>query len=76
MIIDGKAISKKIDNKSLKKIIELKKMNIVPTLAVILVGINAQSKIYINMKQKRCKSLGIECDVYELPYNTIHHAHL
>ena len=66
-IIDGKLISQKIltDVKS-----EMKKLNVVPGLALILVGNNPASEIYVRMKSKMCEELGYYSVVDKLPEET------
>ena len=53
-------MSKELDYTYLKRVNNLKDNNINPCLAVILVGDNVESKIYINMKKKRCEKNGIK----------------
>ena len=67
MILDGKALSKKILEEIKKEVPKLKKQ---PHLAVILVGDDAASRIYVNNKKKTAQSLGIKSTVIELPSNT------
>lgn len=55
-IIDGKKLSKKILEECRKKIKKLPKK---PGLAVILVGSNRASEIYVKKKEKACKEVGI-----------------
>jgi methylenetetrahydrofolate dehydrogenase (NADP+) / methenyltetrahydrofolate cyclohydrolase len=45
---------------------KLLKQNIVPKLAVVLVGDNAASKIYVMNKKKLCEQVGAECKVFSL----------
>ena len=67
MILDGKALSKKI----LEKIkIYIEKNNIKRHLAVVLVGNDTASKIYVKNKKKTAEMLGIKSTVIELPENT------
>jgi methylenetetrahydrofolate dehydrogenase (NADP+) / methenyltetrahydrofolate cyclohydrolase len=54
-IIDGKLIASQITGE-IKK--ELEKVNITPGLALILVGNNPASEIYVKMKSKKCAELG------------------
>ena len=66
-IIDGKAISNEIQE-NIKKEVEL--LDKKPGLAVILVGGDSASQIYVNNKEKMCKKLGISSFVYRLPEDT------
>lgn len=67
MILDGKNLSKKI-LANIKLYVE--KMEKKPHLAVILVGDNTASKIYVRNKKKTANDLGIKSTVIELPENT------
>ncbi len=66
-IIDGKAISNEIQD-NIRKEVEL--LDKKPGLAVILVGEDSASKVYVNNKEKMCKKLGINSFVYRLPEDT------
>ena len=66
MIIDGKSLSEKILN-NLKTEIEQK--NYKPTLAVILVGNNPASEVYVSVKEKACNKLGIKSILIKLDQN-------
>ncbi len=70
MIIDGKKISKKIKMQIKDEVIKLKKQGITPELAVIMVGDNPASKIYVNNKKRACEETGIYSKEYFLPENT------
>ena len=69
ILLDGVKLSKKIKVSLQTRIDYLKKNKIVPGLAVILVGDNPESKMYISMKQKACKELGLNSQVYTFPEN-------
>jgi methylenetetrahydrofolate dehydrogenase (NADP+)/methenyltetrahydrofolate cyclohydrolase len=58
-IIDGKAISTAIKDELKLKIKTMAQQNIIPGLAVILVGDNPASQIYVNSKTKTAKNLDI-----------------
>ena len=66
-IIDGKAISNEIQD-NIRKEVEL--LDKKPGLAVILVGEDSASKVYVNNKEKMCKKLGMNSFVYRLPEDT------
>lgn len=70
MIIDGKNIAQKIKTQIKNEITELKNQGITPGLAVILVGEDSASKIYVNNKKKDCEETGINSKVYFLPEST------
>lgn len=65
-IIDGKLLAKKIRDNLKKEVELLKKQNIYPRLAVIMVGGNPASKIYVKNKSKACDEIGIEYEEYLL----------
>ena len=69
-IIDGKAISADIKQEVKLEVEALNKRGIEPCLAVILVGENTASKVYVNNKKKACQACGIQSVSYELPENT------
>lgn len=59
-IIDGKAIAADIQKELKKDVQELQRIhNIVPTLAVVLVGTRKESQIYVKMKEKAAAQIGI-----------------
>ena len=66
-LIDGKAISTAIKNE-LKK--EVADNNIKATLAVIQVGNDSASSVYVGNKKKACEYIGIGSASYELPEET------
>lgn len=70
MIIDGKKVSDKIKSELKNKVYKLKEGGIVPGLAVILVGNNPASKIYVKNKQKACEEIGIQSRQYLLDEKT------
>lgn len=64
-IIDGKTISKRVLETLRDRIAKAK-----PVLAVVLVGTNPSSKVYVNMKELRCTEYGIESRVHRLSADT------
>ena len=58
-IIDGKKIAEEIREELKKEILQLKRKNIIPGLATVLIGENLASATYVRMKQKACEKLGI-----------------
>lgn len=64
-IIDGKQIAKEFREK-IKKQVEV--MKTTPKLAVILIGEHPASVIYVQNKKKAAAAVGIDVDVYQLPY--------
>lgn len=67
MLLDGKLVSGKILEDLKQKV---SKMDKKPHLAVILVGDDDASKIYVRNKKKTAESLGIKSTVIELPKST------
>lgn len=70
VIMDGKELSKKLKASLKKKVDALKDEGIYPCLAVIIVGKNPASEIYVNNKKKSCAELGIKSLEYALPEET------
>lgn len=70
IIIDGKAVSKTVKERVAKKVQEIKKEGIFPGLAVIIVGDNPASRIYVNNKKKACNEVHIYSEEYALPSST------
>ena len=66
-ILDGKTLSKKIKQKISNDVQKLKQQNITPGLAVVIVGDDEASHIYVNMKEKACKESGIYSIVHKMP---------
>ena len=69
-IIDGKAISADIKNEALKEAESLIEKGVEPCLAVVLVGNNSASRVYVNNKKKACEYCKIKSLSYELPEET------
>lgn len=69
-IIDGKKISQEIKDELKSKVEELKKAGKQSALAVIQVGNDPASTVYVNNKKKACAYIGIESLSYELPEET------
>src|SRR4030043_726631 len=67
MKIDGKAIAEGILSDLTKQVTLLKQKNITPTLAVILVGDNPESRSYIRQKQKATEKIGGRFIFEQLP---------
>lgn len=70
-IIDGKAIAAAIQAQLKEKIAAQREISARPPgLAVILVGSDPASEIYVNNKRRACQEIGIESFSYDLPANT------
>lgn len=69
-IIDGKAIAAEIRGRIKSETQELQKNNVTPGLAVVLVGDDPASRVYVTMKEKACAEAGIFSDEHKLPTET------
>lgn len=65
-LIDGKLISMQIKYELREEVAQLKEKGVVPCLAVIQVGKDPASSVYVNNKKKACAYIGIESLSYEL----------
>ncbi len=70
VIIDGKELAKKIRANLKIECEELKKKNIKSKLAVIMVGEDQASKVYVKNKSRACDDVGIEYEEYLLNSET------
>ena len=69
-IIDGKVISAAVKDRVKEGVAELNKKGVTVGLAVIIVGEDPASKVYVANKKKACEALGIISEEYALPENT------
>lgn len=69
-IIDGKQISAAVKAEVAKEVAALKEKGIQVGLAVVIVGNNPASRVYVNNKKKACAVCGIESYEYALPEDT------
>ena len=69
-IIDGKELAKHIREELKEEVKELKNAEIHPKLAVIMVGDDPASKVYVRNKSRACEDVGIEYEEYLLPAKT------
>ncbi len=69
-IIDGKLISKQIKDELKEKVAKLKEEGTEICLAVIQVGNDPASTVYVGNKKKACEYIGIKSLAYELPEET------
>ena len=63
-LIDGKEVSKKIKDELKIEVEQLKQKGINPKLAVIMVGNNKASEVYVRNKSKACQNTGIEFEEF------------
>ncbi len=73
-IIDGKKISQDIKDELKEKVTALKDTGTEVALAVIQVGNDPASSVYVRNKKKACESIGIRSLSYELPEETTEEA--
>ncbi|MCO0596437.1 bifunctional methylenetetrahydrofolate dehydrogenase/methenyltetrahydrofolate cyclohydrolase FolD [Peribacillus butanolivorans] len=66
-IINGKEIAEAVRQEISKEVQQLREKNIVPGLAVILVGDNQASQTYVRNKQKACEDLGMHSVLIKKP---------
>ncbi len=69
VILDGKMLSKKIKDNLKIEVQNLKTKGINPKLAVIMVGNNPSSSVYVRNKSKACKYIGVDFEEYLLDEN-------
>ncbi len=69
-LLKGKEVAQKTREKLKEEVTTLKSKGINPKLAVIMVGDDSASQIYVRNKSKVCNEIGIEFDEYLLPEKT------
>lgn len=70
-IIDGKKVSAQVKEEVRKQTLELKETHgITPGLAVVIVGDDPASRVYVNNKKKACEVVGFKSEEYALPAST------
>ena len=67
LILSGKEVSASVYNSLVHKISSLKKNNITPGLAVVLVGEDSASQVYVRSKTKAFNKLNLFTKTYRLP---------
>lgn len=70
MKIDGKQIAQDIFEDLKTKVGELHKKNIIPHVAILLIGDDPASKAYVGQKEKKTKEIGAKASIYFLPNET------
>ena len=70
VIIDGKAVSAAVRAEVAAEVEELKAKGITPGLAVIIVGDDPASRVYVNNKKKACSEVGMYSEEFALPADT------
>ncbi|MGI2294039.1 bifunctional methylenetetrahydrofolate dehydrogenase/methenyltetrahydrofolate cyclohydrolase FolD [Paenibacillus sp. GXUN7292] len=68
--IEGKKISDQIREELIAETARLKQQGVTPGLAVVLVGEDPASKVYVGSKEKACEQVGFYSEVHRLPAET------
>lgn len=69
-LIDGKAVSAQLRETLKQEVAALAEKGITPGLAVVIVGQDSASRVYVNNKKKACAELGIYSEEHALPAET------
>ena len=69
-ILDGKALSARIKDELKAEVVKLKESGVNPCLAVIIVGDDPASRVYVNNKKAACEYIGIKSLEYALSADT------
>lgn len=69
-VLNGTELATKVKSQLVEKVEFLKSKNIQPCLAVVIVGDDPASRVYVNLKKKDCAEIGIESIEYALPADT------
>ncbi|WP_320056029.1 bifunctional methylenetetrahydrofolate dehydrogenase/methenyltetrahydrofolate cyclohydrolase FolD [Desulfuromonas thiophila] len=69
-LIDGKALAARLRQQLTTEVEELRQRGVVPGLAVVLVGDDQASRVYVSMKEKACAQVGIFSAEHRLPAET------
>ena len=69
-ILDGKMVSKRIKDELKNEVTALKEKGITPGLAVIIVGEDPASQIYVASKERACAEIGVYSEKHALPAET------
>ena len=69
-ILSGKTVSQRIKDELREEVKELNQKGIFPGLAVIIVGDDPASRVYVNSKKKACEEIGIYSEEYAHPAQT------
>ena len=70
MLLNGKEVAKKIKEDLKLEVDQIKEKGIIPKLAVVMVGNNEASKVYVKNKSKACDTIGVEFEEFLLDENT------
>lgn len=67
MIMDGRAVAGRLKEDAAERARQLREAGVMPHLAVVLVGENPASQVYVRNKENACKKAGIRSTVIRLP---------
>jgi methylenetetrahydrofolate dehydrogenase (NADP+)/methenyltetrahydrofolate cyclohydrolase len=70
LILDGKAVAQRVRQEVAEEVARLRERGVVPGLAVVLVGKNPASQVYVRSKSKACREAGITAFDHALPETT------
>lgn len=69
-IIDGKLVSKQVKERVANEVTQLKEKGVTPGLAVIIVGEDPASQVYVRNKERACEEVGFYSEKIALPEST------
>ena len=69
IIMDGRSVAARLKETAAQEALTLAQNGMMPHLAVVLVGENAASQVYVRNKENACKKAGIRSTVLRLPEN-------
>lgn len=69
-ILDGAAVAQKIKQRVATRVASLRASGLIPGLAVVIVGDDPASQVYVGSKVRNCNELGIHSERFSLPADT------
>ena len=69
-LLNGKELAQKLQQEMTQEVTELKEKGLQPGLAVILVGEDPASQVYVRNKERAANNIGMYSVVYRLPETT------
>ena len=69
-ILNGREVATLVKDRLKEEVLQLRSKGIYPGLAVVIVGDDPASRIYVNSKKKACDEIGIYSEEYALPSDT------
>src|SRR5262245_34787306 len=67
VVLDGTRVGREIQADVLAEVVRLREAGVVPGLAVVIVGDNPASQVYVRSKVRTCLELGMHSEKIELP---------